>query len=478
MGCVSELVKKLTEVLERLNETPFDAATPEPAPEVGYDLTIGIATYDDFDGAWFTVNSLRVHHPEVMARAEILVLDNHPEGKESTSLKALESHIPGYRYIPVTSVKSTAIRDLVFQHARGSVVMVLDSHVLLPSGAVAAVLDYFDARPGSLDLVQGPMLANDGVGVAATHWNESWTNGMFGSWATDQRGLDINGPEFDIPLQGLAAFACRTEAWPGLNPRFVGFGGEEGYLHTKFRQRGGRTVCLPAFRWLHRFDRPRGVPYPIRWMDRIRNYAYGWTEVGLDVESMFTHFREYLGESIEPQLDRVREEIVHPLSRFDGIIVINDDLQPGAWRKTAALIADNGRVARRVPTVQLASREATTTASLQSALAHAVGHGWKSTLVIGDRFIDYPVELQAVLTGHAWPTSGVRVVSPSDLGAGADESGAADAATDWLRSMAIAVQQPELDRLHTGLPSTGEAAESWALTHSLHAFLTAESETE
>lgn len=473
MGSVSELVKKLTEVLERLNETPFDEATREPASEVKYDLTIGIATYDDFDGAWFTVNSLLVHHPEVRARAEILVLDNHPEGRESTSLKSLENSFPGYRYIPVTSVKSTAIRDLVFQHARGTVVMVLDSHVLLQAGAVSAVLDYFDARPTSRDLVQGPMLSNDGVSVAATHWTETWNSGMFGTWATDPRGLDVAGPEFDIPLQGLAAFACRADAWPGLNPRFVGFGGEEGYLHTKFRQRGGRTVCLPAFRWLHRFDRPRGVPYPIKWMDRIRNYAFGWSEVGLDVESMFAHFREYLGESIEPQLDRVREEIVHPLSRFDGIIVINDDLQPGAWRKTAALLADNGRVARRVSTVPLASPEATTTASFQSALAHAVGHGWQSTLVIGDRFVDYPVALQAVLNGDAWPNAGLHVIPAAERDAQIAETGAAGSANDWLRSMAIAIQQPDLDRLHSSLPSTGEEAEKWVVTHSLRSYLTA-----
>ena len=30
------------------------------------DLTIGMATYDDFDGVYFTIQSLRLHHAEVM----------------------------------------------------------------------------------------------------------------------------------------------------------------------------------------------------------------------------------------------------------------------------------------------------------------------------------------------------------------------------------------------------------------------------
>ncbi len=92
-------------------------------------------------------------------------------------------------------------------------------------------------------------------------------------------------------MQGLGLFSCRRAAWPGFNPHFRGFGGEEGYLHQKFRNRGQRCLCLPWLRWVHRFGRPDGVPYPVDWRDRIVNYLIGHREVGLDETPVLEHFR-------------------------------------------------------------------------------------------------------------------------------------------------------------------------------------------
>jgi hypothetical protein len=97
-------------------------------------------------------------------------------------------------------------------------------------------------------------------------------------------------------------FACRRAAWPGFNRNFRGFGGEEGYIHEKFRQRGGRTLCLPFLRWLHRFGRPLGAPYSNRWEDRIRNYVIGFTELGLDTGEMEVHFAQLLGAETTAQI--------------------------------------------------------------------------------------------------------------------------------------------------------------------------------
>ena len=91
-------------------------------------------------------------------------------------------------------------------------------------------------------------------------------------------------------MQGLGVFSCRKDAWPGFNPLFRGFGGEEGYLHEKVRQRGGRTLCLPWLRWGHRFGRPSGVPYPVLLHDKVRNYVIGHTELGLDLQPIWDHF--------------------------------------------------------------------------------------------------------------------------------------------------------------------------------------------
>ena len=92
-------------------------------------------------------------------------------------------------------------------------------------------------------------------------------------------------------MQGLGLFSCRKAAWPGFHPGFRGFGGEEGYIHEKFRKLGRRCLCLPWLRWVHRFARPAGAPYPLRLRDRITNYLIGHREVGLDEAPVLDHFR-------------------------------------------------------------------------------------------------------------------------------------------------------------------------------------------
>jgi hypothetical protein len=48
-----------------------------------------------------------------------------------------------------------------------------------------------------------------------------------------------------IPAQGMGVFACRKNNWLGFNPKFRGFGGEEGYIHEKYRKNGKQVICLP-----------------------------------------------------------------------------------------------------------------------------------------------------------------------------------------------------------------------------------------
>ena len=63
-------------------------------------------------------------------------------------------------------------------------------------------------------------------------------------------------------------------------------------LQQKFRQAGHQTLCLPYLKWLHRFGRPRGVPYRLQRLDKLRNYLLGWTELGLDIAPIRQHFLE------------------------------------------------------------------------------------------------------------------------------------------------------------------------------------------
>jgi hypothetical protein len=56
-------------------------------------------------------------------------------------------------------------------------------------------------------------------------------------------------------------------------------------------------LCLPWLRWVHRFPRPAGVPYPALLHDKVKNYIIGFTELGLDLEPVRTHFSNRLSEA-------------------------------------------------------------------------------------------------------------------------------------------------------------------------------------
>jgi hypothetical protein len=299
-------------------------------------LCVGMATFDDFDGVWFTIQAIRLFHPEVLDDLAFLIVDNHPEGSAAASLKALDEQVPFLRYVPFRGYRSTSVRDLIFREADADIVCCVDSHVLLRPGALLALLRWFEERPDSPDLIQGPMLNDRLDGPAASHFDPAWGAGMYGKWAMDPRATDSGGQPFEIGMQGLGLFACRRAAWPGINPRFRGFGGEEGYLHEKVRQAGGRVLCHPAIGWAHRFARPGGPPYRPSWEDRMRNYLIGWEEVGWDTTSIEAHFREEferlgMAANFAGAFEQVVREASSPLAFFDGVFCLNLDTDTDRW---------------------------------------------------------------------------------------------------------------------------------------------------
>jgi glycosyltransferase involved in cell wall biosynthesis len=285
-------------------------ASPVPAPTPTHSkrkLAIGMPTYDDFDGVYFSIQALRLYHPEVTDHTEIVVIDNNPSGPAGTHLKALDKKIKYYRYIPVAEkMGAAAAKNAVFEHTNADYVLCMDCHVLIEPGAISKLLTYFDTHPDCRNLLQGPLL-DDSLTTVLTHFNPQWSTGMYGVWGHDDRGADPDNEPFEIPMQGMGLFACKKANWPGFNSHFRGFGGEEGYIHEKFRQAGGKAMCLPFLRWTHRFARPMGVPYPINWEDRILNYLVGFSELGLETDSIIEHFTAHLGEGATAIRDAVKE---------------------------------------------------------------------------------------------------------------------------------------------------------------------------
>ncbi|MCA9035744.1 MAG: hypothetical protein KDA91_11475, partial [Planctomycetaceae bacterium] len=143
--------------------------------------------------------------------------------------------------------------------------------------------------PETPDLLSGPMLYDDLTNFC-THFDDEWRAEMWGIWGSDPRGAHPEGEPFEIPAMGLGLFTCRREAWLGFHKHFRGFGGEEFYIHEKFRQVGAKCLCLPFLRWVHRFGRPNGVKYPLTRWNKVRNYVLGHQELGLPLDRVQEHF--------------------------------------------------------------------------------------------------------------------------------------------------------------------------------------------
>ena len=286
-------------------------------------LTVGMATYNDFDGVYFTLQSLRLYHD--LSDTELIVIDNY--GCEHT--RAFVQDWARARYVRATDVVGTAAaRERIFQEARGDAVLVCDSHVQFAPEVIARLKAYFREHPDCIDLLQGPLIGDD-LTTIGTHFDPVWRDQMWGIWATDPRGVDPDGEPFEIPMQGLGVFSCRREAWPGFNPAFRGFGGEEGYIHEKFRQASGRCLCLPWMRWVHRFARPAGVPYPLTVEDKLRNYLIGHQELGLDTAPVLAHFAEHLSqERIEAVVEELRRETAQRGRDADGDVADSTERAP------------------------------------------------------------------------------------------------------------------------------------------------------
>ena len=261
-------------------------------------LTIGMATAGDFDGPVFTIQALRLYHPDVIDDCEILVVDNTPETKIGERLK-LFCQKTGVRYIPFPEPKGTAApRAEVFRQAESENVLCLDSHVLLAPGTIERLIKYMEDDHDRRDLLSGPIIWDDleaayaGSRRMATHFQTAWGAGMWGQWGLDDRAVDPRAEPFEIEMMGLGLFACRKDAFPGFNERMVGFGGEEGYLHEKIRRNGGRNLCLPWLRWWHRFNEfvPGAAPYVATIEDKAWNYCVGWGELDWNLAPIWEHF--------------------------------------------------------------------------------------------------------------------------------------------------------------------------------------------
>jgi hypothetical protein len=270
-------------------------------------LTIGMATYDDYDGVYFSVQALRLYQLEGIEKdVEIIVIDNNPDSKHGKEVKSFVNNWAKGKYIPYTEKKSTSSRTQIFKNASGKYTLCMDSHVMFEKNAIKNLLSYYESNPDTKNLIQGPLWYDDIGENLSTQFDPVWRAQMYGIWASNKEAFKKNEP-FEIPMMGLGMFSCKTSEWQGFNDNFKGFGGEEGYIHEKFRRAGGQCICLPNLKWIHRFGRPNGVPYPNILEDRLWNYFVGWLEILKDENHPFfqTIINEFKTRISEQVIDNI-----------------------------------------------------------------------------------------------------------------------------------------------------------------------------
>jgi len=392
----------LSQLMPPWDENPFQATKPEIAKafmprypgkirlnqklKSGH-LTIGMATYDDFDGVYFTIQAIRFFHREVLDKLSFVVVDNNPGGAVGKAIQEFGNQIERFKYIPFGFYSSTGIKDIYVREAETEYVLGVDSHIMIHPGALQKLIAYLDERPACMDLLQGPLVF-DPLSYLASSYNIDWDNGMLGQWRIDTQALDKDGSPFEIAAQGSGLFACRRAAWPGFNPRFRGYAGEEVYINEKFRQLGRKTLCLPFLRWLHRAGRPHGSLYISPWEDRIRNYYLGFQEIGWDTAPVVQYFREHTDKNMFVEIMKsIRDEMKSPFHFFEAVYFIYHE--DSAWEKAKAFWGT--WISRMIlQPIKIASNKPEDFAHARNEqLKKAIVHGLDYTLFMDERM---PVE--------------------------------------------------------------------------------------
>ena len=299
-------------------------------------LTIGMPHFQDWEGAWGTIQSVlwEAVAAGISDRIEILVVDQSPDSEAGKKLKGyLQGWVPRSKYVAQENLGTAAGKSAVFANASGEWVLLLDCHAALKAGSLKKMFDWMVAHrfDGNLyggvmefgagyqhhrqliaDVTQqmavGPKMSRDEwqavypelsphtidgalAHVAAghppiafigtdhgyhTHVDRVWQGDSLGRWATDQRGRDDDAAPFAVDnLAGWFLF-CRRDAWLRVNPYHPlmrGFGGEEGVMTLAFEKAGRKSFVAPFARGSHRFGRADGVKFSLTIEDRIRNYT-------------------------------------------------------------------------------------------------------------------------------------------------------------------------------------------------------------
>jgi len=291
---------------------------------------------------------------DLLEKIEFVVVENDKSSEHADHLKkfcALNlAQDKSLNYNIVSANGTSSVKNEIIKAATGDFVLVLDCHVLLcPTvSTIEQIFSFIEENQDSNHIYNGPLVHDNMWGIS-THYKNTWRNSNWGVWSTAfkcncsdfyfdiesnededeinitciltgenfsncpnckkqlpldkesfsnqlsskdivQAAIDPKEEPFEIFAQGTGCFLVRKEAWLGYNEYALGFGGEEGYIHEKYRKKGFKSFCLPFLKWLHRFNRVENVKYPLKIEYKLRNYILEFMELNLDLLPVYEHF--------------------------------------------------------------------------------------------------------------------------------------------------------------------------------------------
>ena len=253
-------------------------------------LTIGMPTYNDFDGVYFTLQALRLYQD--LADTELLVVDNY--GCEHTK-KFVEGGAKGRYILATDAVGTAAAKNRVFAEARGEAVLCCDSHVLFDPGAIARLKAYYRSIPTAAISCKG-LSWHDDLKTISTHYKPGVAERDVGHLGDGPaREWIRRGSRSRSGCRGWGSSVAARQRLAGLQSGLSRLRRRR-RLHPRegpARREPAACAC-PGCAGCTASAGPAGVPYPALLFDKVRNYIIGFTEVGLDREPIRSHFSNRL----------------------------------------------------------------------------------------------------------------------------------------------------------------------------------------
>ena len=132
-------------------------------------LTIGMAHFQDWEGAWATIQSVlwEAQSAGISDKVEILVVDQSADSEAGKKVKGyLAGWVPRSKYIAQPNIGTAGGKSAVFQHASGEWVVLLDCHAALKPGSLKKMFDFMVSHRSDGNLYSGVMDLGAGY-----HWH-------------------------------------------------------------------------------------------------------------------------------------------------------------------------------------------------------------------------------------------------------------------------------------------------------------------